>query len=64
MLIVYVDDIILTGNDNLELERLKKALIREFEIKDLGPRDTFLVWSLLDLRKVFSFLKENIYLTY
>ena len=37
MWIVYVDVIILTGDDNLELERLKKALTREFEIRDLGP---------------------------
>ena len=28
VLIVYVDDIILTDDDNLELERLKKALTR------------------------------------
>ena len=37
MLIVYVDDIILTSDDSLELEKLKKTLTREFEIKDLGP---------------------------
>ena len=42
MLIVHVDDIILTGDDSLELERLKKALTREFEIKDLGPLRYFL----------------------
>ena len=42
VLIVYVDDIILTSDDSLELERLKKALIREFEIKDLGPLRYFL----------------------
>ena len=42
VLIVHVDDIILTGDDSLELERLKKALTREFEIKDLGPLRYFL----------------------
>ena len=33
ILIVYVDDIILTGNDAEELKALKKFLAREFEIK-------------------------------
>ena len=42
VLIVYVDDIILTGDENLELERLKKTLTREFERKDLGPLIYFL----------------------
>ena len=42
VLIVYVDDIILTGDDVVELDRLKKALAREFEIKDLGPLKYFL----------------------
>lgn len=36
MLIVYVDDIILTGNILEEEERLKRKLAEEFEIKDLG----------------------------
>lgn len=42
VLIVYVDDIILTGDDVFELDRLKKALAREFEIKDLGPLKYFI----------------------
>ena len=37
VLLVYVDDIILTGENSLELERLKKALTHEFKIKIWVP---------------------------
>ena len=36
ILIVYVDDIIFTGDDIKEMGRLKKVLATEFEVKDLG----------------------------
>ncbi|XP_048139417.1 uncharacterized mitochondrial protein AtMg00810-like [Rhodamnia argentea] len=42
ILIVYVDDIVVTGNDNDEIGRLKKFLGQEFEIKDLGKLRYFL----------------------
>lgn len=42
MLIVYVDDIVLTGNDDKEIQQLKSFLAREFEIKDLGNLKYFL----------------------
>ncbi|KAH9753027.1 protein kinase domain-containing protein [Citrus sinensis] len=42
ILIVYVDDIILTGSNVIEMENLKKVLAREFEMKDLGPLRYFL----------------------
>ncbi|KAH9684421.1 reverse transcriptase Ty1/copia-type domain-containing protein [Citrus sinensis] len=42
ILIVYVNDIILTGDDKEELEGLKEKLAGEFEIKDLGPLRYFL----------------------
>ncbi|KAK2971692.1 hypothetical protein RJ640_007730 [Escallonia rubra] len=41
-LIVYVDDIIVTGNDSDENEALRKYLPKEFEIKDLGKLKYFL----------------------
>jgi predicted RNA binding protein YcfA (HicA-like mRNA interferase family) len=36
ILAVYVNDIIITGDDTLEIARLKKNLSKEFEVKDLG----------------------------
>lgn len=42
ILIVYVDDIILTGNDETELAALKRRLAKEFQIKDLGVLKYFL----------------------
>ena len=42
ILIVYVDDILLTGNHEGEMRRLKMLLSKEFEIKDLGHLKYFL----------------------
>ena len=36
ILIMYVDDIILIGDDIGEMEKLKRVLVSEFEVKDLG----------------------------
>lgn len=41
-LIFYVDDIIVTGNDPVEISQLKLRLACEFEIKDLGQLRYFL----------------------
>uniref|UniRef100_A0A2N9I5Z3 Reverse transcriptase Ty1/copia-type domain-containing protein n=1 Tax=Fagus sylvatica TaxID=28930 RepID=A0A2N9I5Z3_FAGSY len=41
-LIVYVDDIVVTGNDTVEIGKLKTYLAKEFEIKDLGTLRYFL----------------------
>ena len=42
VLIVYVDDIIITGNHKDEIKKLKKQLAQEFEVKDLGLLRYFL----------------------
>ena len=41
-LIIYVDDMILTGSDSEEIKRLRVRLFEEFEIKDLGELRYFL----------------------
>ncbi|CAN1127242.1 Retrovirus-related Pol polyprotein from transposon TNT 1-94 [Linum perenne] len=42
ILIVYVDDIIITGSDSEEIQKLKFKLSQEFELKDLGEMKYFL----------------------
>ena len=42
-LLVYVDDIVLAGNDKEEIERVKEALNKTFKIKDLVDLRYFLV---------------------
>nr|GEX53730.1 putative Gag-polypeptide of LTR copia-type [Tanacetum cinerariifolium] len=41
-LIIYVDDMIVTGDDKEEITKLKKYLFTEFEMKDLGRLKYFL----------------------
>ncbi|XP_072062323.1 uncharacterized protein [Arachis hypogaea] len=41
-LIVYVDDMVVTGNDPEERKALQSYLFKEFEMKDLGPLKFFL----------------------
>lgn len=50
ILIVYVDDIILTGDYVEEIERLKHFLSREFEIKELGNLRYFLGMGIIKTR--------------
>ena len=42
VLIVYVNDIILTGNDETEMSIVKEKLAKDFKIKDLGSLKYFL----------------------
>lgn len=56
ILIVCVDDIILTGDDKEEMERLKKILAKEYEIEDLGQLKYFLG---MEVARTLMFLKES-----
>jgi Reverse transcriptase (RNA-dependent DNA polymerase) len=42
VLIIYVDDMIITGNDRDEIKRLEERLSKEFEMKNLGGVKYFL----------------------
>ena len=41
-LIIYVDDMVIIGNNKEEIRELKKRLFMEFEMKDLGNLKYFL----------------------
>nr|XP_027073978.1 uncharacterized mitochondrial protein AtMg00810-like isoform X2 [Coffea arabica] len=42
LLLVYVDDIVITGNDSELISQLQEHLQRSFHMKDLGPLQYFL----------------------
>lgn len=50
-LVIYVDDMVIFGNNAEEINKLKAQLFREFEIKDLGNLKYFLGIEVLRSRK-------------
>ncbi|GKD49774.1 ribonuclease H-like domain-containing protein [Tanacetum coccineum] len=47
-LLVYVDDIVITGNDSVEINKVKEFLSSKFQIKDLGKLKYFLGIEILE----------------
>ena len=37
LLLLYVDDMLIVGQDHMKIRVLKKALSRSFSMKDMGP---------------------------
>jgi hypothetical protein len=42
LILLYVDDMIITGSDSTAIDEVKRHLFHEFEMKDLGPLRYFL----------------------
>ena len=59
ILIVYVNDIILTGDNTGEVGRLKKVLATEFEVNDLGQMRYFLGMEITRSRKGISIFQRK-----
>ena len=60
-LIIYVDDMIVTGNDPDEILSLQRHLASEFDMKQLRDLKYFLGLKLQGLSMVSSFLKESMF---
>nr|GEZ16230.1 putative ribonuclease H-like domain-containing protein [Tanacetum cinerariifolium] len=56
-LIIYVDDMIITGNDEEEMTRLRTNLFKEFEMKDLGRLKYFLGIEMKAVLRIIKYLK-------
>lgn len=63
-MIVYMYDIIVTGDDSEEVHKLKAYLSSEFEVKDLGTLCYFLGLEVVHSKKVSSYLRESMFWIY
>ena len=63
-LIIYVDDMIITGNDEEVMRKLKANMFTEFEMKDLGRLKYFLGIEVLRSKQGISYVKRSISLIF
>ena len=59
ILIIYIDDIIITVDDSMEKDKLRKRLFAEFEIKELGRLKYLLGVEVAHSKKRFLFPNKN-----
>nr|GEW10036.1 ribonuclease H-like domain-containing protein [Tanacetum cinerariifolium] len=62
ILLVYVDDIVVTGNNLNEIEKFKQFLMSKFQIKDLGKLKYFLGIKILDNKDGICLNQRKYYL--
>ena len=64
LLLLYMDNMIITGDDLNGIQELNDFLSQQFEMKDLGHLSYFLVLKSLILQMDFILLKPSILLNY
>jgi Reverse transcriptase (RNA-dependent DNA polymerase) len=64
VILIYVNDLVITGSDLNRIENLKNHLRKEFDIKDLGYLTYFLCIENARSHKGFFYHKENMHLIY
>jgi Reverse transcriptase (RNA-dependent DNA polymerase) len=62
VLIIYVDDMIISGDDEMGIQELKQQLSREFEMKDLGGLKYFLGIEVSRSKKGIFSLTKKVYI--
>lgn len=59
MILVYVDDLLLIGNDLPEIQNVKNLLDAKFSIKDIGPLKYFLGFEVARSSKGISLYQRK-----
>jgi Reverse transcriptase (RNA-dependent DNA polymerase) len=62
IVLVYVDDLIITRNNEMEIELIKRNLKQKFEIKDLGKLKYFLRIEIAHSKRGYFYPKGSMYL--
>jgi len=62
--LIYVEDLLLTGNNYWFLNALKIVLALKYSLKDLGPLIISLIWKFSLNLMVYSFHNNIIYVSY
>ena len=58
-LVIYVDDMVITGNNAQKIDKLKSQLFQEFEMKDLGQLKYFLGIEVLRSKRGYLSIKGS-----
>lgn len=58
-MLIYVDDIIVTGSNNAEIQKVLELLHRQFPLEDLGELSYFLAIQVTRLRDSLHMYQEK-----